>query len=82
MVYFQTKKFQFGWISESLAKKEVSKFSGHLVYFTAIWNIEWSVGIFCDQFGIFSRFGMLHQEKYGNPANKVSKCFLGSNKFR
>jgi hypothetical protein len=42
---------------------------GHLVHFTAIWYILWlpiwyilwSIGV------LFSRFGMLHQEKSGNP---------------
>jgi hypothetical protein len=34
----------------------------HLAYFVAIWNILWSFGI-C----IFPRFGLLHQEKSGNP---------------
>jgi hypothetical protein len=31
-----------------------------LVYFVVIWYILWS-------FGIFSRFGMLHQDKSGIP---------------
>jgi hypothetical protein len=33
-------------------------FYGHLVYFVVIWDI-------------FSRFGMLYQEKSGNPASQV-----------
>jgi hypothetical protein len=34
----------------------------NLSYFLAIWN-------FCGNFGLFfSRFGLLHQEKSGNPA--------------
>jgi uncharacterized SAM-binding protein YcdF (DUF218 family) len=49
--------------------KDVGTFNCHLVYFTAfwctyfvaIWYISWL-------FGIFSRFGMLYQEKSGNPA--------------
>jgi hypothetical protein len=36
-------------------------FSGHLVYFMAIWYI-------------FPRFGMLHQEKSGDPVS--GKCSL------
>jgi hypothetical protein len=35
-------------------------FYGHLVYFWSIWYI-------------FSRFGMLYQEKSGNPARAVEK---------
>jgi hypothetical protein len=50
-------------------------FYGHLVYFTAFWSILRPFGIFCGHleylwsFGIhiFPRFGMLHQEKSGNP---------------
>jgi hypothetical protein len=41
-------------------------FYDHLVYFTAIGNILWPFGIFC---GIFSRFGILDQEKSGNPGS-------------
>jgi hypothetical protein len=33
----------------------------HLVYFVAIWYISWLFGI------LFPRFGMLYQEKSGNP---------------
>jgi hypothetical protein len=45
-------------------------FRGHLVYFTTIWSILWPFGIFwghmvCNLF--FPHFGMLHQEKSGNP---------------
>jgi hypothetical protein len=36
---FSNQKSQFGQISLCLAKKEVGIFYGHLVYFTAIWNI-------------------------------------------
>jgi hypothetical protein len=35
--------------------------SGHLVYFMVIWYV-----------GMFSRFGMLHQEKSGDPGGKVA----------
>jgi hypothetical protein len=38
-------------------------FDDHLVYFTAIGNILWPFGIH-----IFPRFGILYQEKSGNPA--------------
>jgi hypothetical protein len=42
------------------------------VYFTAIWDILWPFGIFCGRlvYGsllYLSRFGMLYQEKSGNP---------------
>jgi hypothetical protein len=53
MVYFQTKKSQFGKILECLAIKAVGKFNGHLVDFTAISYIFCPSGIFCGHFGIF-----------------------------
>jgi hypothetical protein len=46
-------------------------FYGHLVYFMAIWSILWSFGLFyghLDYLVYLSRFGMLNQEKSGNPA--------------
>jgi hypothetical protein len=39
-----------------------------LVYFVAIWYIFGSFSIFYGNLVHFSRFGMLHQEKSGNPA--------------
>jgi hypothetical protein len=40
---FSKQKGQFGSILECLAMKDVGKFNGHLVYFTAIWYILWSL---------------------------------------
>jgi hypothetical protein len=65
-------------------------FYGQLVYFMAIWYILWPVGIFYGHlvyfmailvyflviWHIFSRFGMLHQEKSGNPGSDVKACRL------
>jgi hypothetical protein len=47
----------------------------HLVYFAAIWYSLWYFGIY------FPRFGMLHQEKSGNPGEKFipSDSTLGNN---
>jgi hypothetical protein len=41
-----------------------------LIHFKAIWSILKPLGIFLLAFGIlyFPRFGMLNQEKSGNPA--------------
>jgi hypothetical protein len=38
--------------------------SWQFLYFVAIWYILWSFGT------IFSRFGMLYQEKSGNPGSE------------
>jgi hypothetical protein len=48
--------------------KDAGKFNGHLVYFTSISYILWTFGIFVVIFVYFSSFGMLCQEKSGNPA--------------
>jgi hypothetical protein len=43
-------------------------FYSHWKYFTAIWYVLWS-------FGIFPRFGMLYQETSGNPGSvPLSSC--------
>jgi hypothetical protein len=35
--------------------------------FAAIWYILWTFGILCGTLVYFPHFGMLHQEKSGNP---------------
>jgi hypothetical protein len=50
---FSKQKSQFGYILEWLALKDVGKFYGHLVYFTAISYSLWPFGIFRGYFGIF-----------------------------
>jgi hypothetical protein len=37
------------------------------VFFPNIWDILWPFGTFCGHLVYFSRFGMLYQEKSGNP---------------
>jgi hypothetical protein len=67
MVYFQTQKSQFGHILEGLTMEDAGNFLdiwsilrpfdifyGHLVCFLVIWYI-------------FPHFGILYQEKSGNP---------------
>jgi hypothetical protein len=38
-----------------------------LVYFTAIWYILWTLGIFCGKFGIFFRFWLVLTRKIWQP---------------
>jgi hypothetical protein len=52
--------------------KKFVYFIAHLVYFTANWYILWAFGVFYGQFEYFSRFGMLYQEKAGNPACRAT----------
>jgi hypothetical protein len=68
MVYFQTKNPNMGNFCKVLQWKM-------LVYFMAIWSISQLFGIFAAiyyvlwSFGnVLARFGMLCQEKSGNPA--------------
>jgi hypothetical protein len=42
-------------------------------YFTAIRNILWSFGIISGNLVSFPRFGILFQEKSGNPVNEEQK---------
>jgi hypothetical protein len=54
-----------------------------LIYFMAIWNILWIIGIFYDRsvhfvfIGyIFSSFGIMHQEKSGNPGREYIPMYV------
>jgi hypothetical protein len=79
---FSNLKYQCGQISEDLAMEYFGILYGHLIYFMAIWYIMWPFGLFCGHLVYcvanwyilwllhvyFLRFGMLYQEKSGNPA--------------
>jgi hypothetical protein len=61
--------------------EDVGKFYGALGNFPAIWHILWQFSTFSPVLVHFTRFGMLHQEKSGNPeqwsyarANRASKA--------
>jgi hypothetical protein len=58
-------------------------FYDHLVYFTPMGNILWPFGIFCGNLEyfvviwyIFTRFGILEQEKSGNPVHVFVRALL------
>jgi hypothetical protein len=61
---------------EGLAKENVGTFYDHLLYFTAIGNILWPFGIFCGHLAFSPRFGMLYNEKSGNPATTGRRQML------
>jgi hypothetical protein len=46
-------------------------FYGHLVYFTVFCYILWTIGIVRGNLVYFSRFGILYQEKSGNPVRDI-----------
>jgi hypothetical protein len=68
MAHFQTKNSDLSKFWGVLHRKVlVHILCVHLVYFMAIWYILWSFGIFKVNWYIFTRLGMLHKEKSGNP---------------
>jgi hypothetical protein len=73
---FSNQKSKFGSILERLSLENADIFYGHLEYFTDIWGILWPfVYIFCSFGAFFSSFGIMYQEKSGNP-ECVSMCVL------
>jgi hypothetical protein len=51
-----------------------SIFYGHLEYSTIIWYILWPIGNVVVIWNVFSRFGILCQEKSGNPEQRSLFC--------
>jgi hypothetical protein len=47
--------------------EDVRIFNGHLVHFTVFCYIIWTFGVVRGNLVYFSRFGILYQEKSGNP---------------
>jgi hypothetical protein len=64
---FANQKSQFGYILEDLRLQNFDIFYGHLEYFKDIWDILLTFGTLCVHFIHFSGFGMLYQDKSGNP---------------
>jgi hypothetical protein len=56
--------------------EDVGLFYGHLVHFTVFCYILWTFGIGRGNLVYFSRFGILYQEKSGNPATKRALWIL------
>jgi hypothetical protein len=67
MVCFQTKNPNLGKFWWVMLCKIFGIFRNYLLYFTAIGNILCPFGIFCGNLVLFPRFGILDQEKSGNP---------------
>jgi hypothetical protein len=60
--------------------EDVGIFNGHLVNFPAIWHSLRSFGIFSPVWVHFTRFGMLRQEKSGNPGQGMSQAYYAPSK--
>jgi hypothetical protein len=50
--------------------EDVGIFNGHLVHFRSFCYILWTFGIVRGNLVYISRFGILYQEKSGNPGRK------------
>jgi hypothetical protein len=61
---------------EGLAPEDVGIFYGHLVHFTVFCYISWTFGIVRGNLGYFPPFGILYQEKSGNPELPSGRCRL------
>jgi hypothetical protein len=75
---FSNQKSKFWEILERLAMEDIGIFYGHLVHFTAFCYILWTFGIVRGNLVYFSRFGILYQEKSGNPGQKEDEKMDGS----
>jgi hypothetical protein len=81
---FSNQKSKFGQILDGLPMEDVGIFYWHLVHFTVFGYILWTFGIVRRNLVYFSHFGILYEEKSGNPARhwlqnrflKSWKCFL------
>jgi hypothetical protein len=77
MVCFQTKNTNLGKFWRALDRKI-------LIYFMAIWNILrtlgihilWPFGTICVHLVHFYGFGIMHQEKSGNPESDTARPFI------
>jgi hypothetical protein len=64
---FSNQKSNFLKILEGLAMEDVGMFYGRLVPCTVFVMFDWHLVYFVVIWYIFSRFGILYQEKSGNP---------------
>jgi hypothetical protein len=67
---FSNQKSKFGQIWEGLAMEDVGVFCRHLVHFRFYCYILWTFGIVRGNLAYYSSFGILYQEKSGNPDRK------------
>jgi hypothetical protein len=66
-LFFQTNNPNLGKFYRCFRLVNVYMFYGHSEYFIEIWDILWPFGIFCIHLLHFSGFGIMYQEKSGNP---------------
>jgi hypothetical protein len=61
--------------------EDVGIFYGHFVHFTVLCYILCTFGIVCGNLVYFFRFGILYQEKSGNPDRFTARGHLGQDHF-
>jgi hypothetical protein len=66
MVSFQTQNSNLGKKIQGLRLENVDIFYGNSEYFIDIWDI---LSLFCVHLVHFFSFGIMHQEKSGNPGS-------------
>jgi hypothetical protein len=66
---FSNQKYKFGKILEGFIMEHAGIFYAHSEHFTVIWYILWPFGNVVLIWYIFPRFGILCQEKSGNPGS-------------
>jgi hypothetical protein len=67
---FSNQISQFEKTLEGLGMEKVGIFHHHLEYITAVWCILWPLGNLSIIWYIFPHFGILCQEKSGNPGSE------------
>jgi hypothetical protein len=66
---------------EGLRWENVDIFYGHLEYFKDIWEILRPFGTFCVDLVHFSGFGIMYQQKSGNPVPRDNFAHLSNLMF-
>jgi hypothetical protein len=61
----------FEYIFDGPGMENVGMICGHLENITAIWYMSWPLGNFVVIWYIFPRFGILYQDKSGNPGGRA-----------
>jgi hypothetical protein len=81
MAHFQTIPTVLVHFENAFEWKSLKMFYDHMVCFVTTWCILLQIGIFCVQLLRNPHFGILCQEKSGNPASAALKPNTGSKKL-
>jgi hypothetical protein len=73
---FSNQKSKVWKILEGLPMEGVGMFYGHLVHFTVFCCILFTFGVVRGHLVVFSLFGILYQEKSGNPGLNLAYTYI------